>query len=100
MAEATQERDKRQDEIRGNTFETAVAMKGMLDAMAAEAERVKAQSKTDNWRCWVIAAITVLTLLTAAIPAIPLIVSPFPQCQKAQHLLAAGAPVTFFLALS
>lgn len=78
LAEASQEREERQDQIRDNTLNTAVAMKKMLDAMETEAERIKDHARTEKRRWWAIAIITALTLIAAAIPAIPLIVAWWP----------------------
>lgn len=83
IAEASRERDELQEQIQGNTFRTAVAMKKMLDEMENEADRVKKQSKEDTKRWWWVFVVAFLTLIFAAIAAIPIMAPFFDQVWKA-----------------
>lgn len=78
ITEGVRERDERQEQIRDNTFNTAVAMKEMLDQMEAETTRLKGEAKTANRRWWVLAIVAGLTLLAAAIPATPMVIDWWP----------------------
>jgi hypothetical protein len=83
IAEATRERDELQEQIQGNTFRTAVAMKKMLDEMENEADRVKKQSQEDAKRWWWVFVVASLTLIFAGIAAIPIMAPFFDQVWKA-----------------
>lgn len=69
MADASRERDEVQTSIRKHTFETAAAMKAMLDEMERE-------SKKGTTRWWWVFAVSVLTMLLAGVAALP-IIGPF-----------------------
>lgn len=83
IAEASRERGELQEQIKGNTFRTAVAMKKMLDEMENEADRVKKQSKEDTKRWWWVFVVASLTLIFAGIAAIPILAPFFDQVWKA-----------------
>jgi hypothetical protein len=83
IAEATRGRDELQEQIQGNTFRTAVAMKKMLDEMANEADRVKKQSKEDAKRWWWVFVVAFLTLIFAGMAAIPIMAPVFDHVWKA-----------------
>ena len=67
MAEASRERDEVQTSIRKHTFETAAAMKAMLDEMERE-------SKEGSKRWWWVFAVALLSMLLAGFAAGPVFV--------------------------